>query len=93
MTTKATTDPVTARTGIKERPTELPPRCSEEAAEVALGAGDVDGAGAAAPGSTEPDALTLSVTPRHTTVLASFFVDDEGTEISPPSEASTTTES
>ena len=93
MITRANTDPVTARTGIKERPTELPPRCSEEAAEVALGAGNVDGVGAEAPGSTEPDALTLSVTPRHTTVLASFFVDDEGTEISPPSEASTTTES
>lgn len=93
MITRANTDPVAARTGIKECPTELPPRCSEEAAEVVLGAGDVDGTGAEAPGSTEPDALTLSVTPRHTTVLASFFVDDEGTEISPPSEASTTTES
>ena len=93
MITRANTDPVTARMGIKERPTELPPRCSEEAAEAVLGAGDVDGVGAEAPGATEPDALTLSVTPRHTTVLASFFVDDDGTEISPPSEASTTTES
>ena len=93
MTTKATTDPVTARMGIKERPTELPPRCSEGGAEVALEAGDVDGVGAEASGATEPDALTLFVTLCHTTVLASFFVDDEGAEISPPSEASTMTES
>lgn len=93
MTTRANTDPVTARMGSRERPTELTPRCSEEGAEVALEAGDVDGVGAEAPGATEPDALTLSVTPCHTTVLASFFVDDEGTEISPPAEASTTTES
>lgn len=93
MITRANTDPVTARTGIKERPTELPPRCSEGGAEVALEAGDVDGVGAEASGATEPDALTLFVTLCHTTVLASFFVDDEGAEISPPSEASTMTES
>ena len=93
MITKASTDPVSARMGIKERPTELPPRCSEEDAGLVLEEGEGDGVGAAAPGSTDPDALTLSVTPGHTTVLASFFVDDEGTKISPPSEASTTTES
>ena len=79
--------------GINERPTELPPRCSEEDAGLVLEEGEGDGVGAEAPGATEPDALTLSVTPRHTTVFASFFVDDDGTEISPPSEASTTTES
>ena len=55
--------------------------------------GEADGIGAEAFGATEPDALTLPVTLCHTTVLASFFVDDEGVEISPPSEASTTTES
>ena len=93
MITSASTDPVSARMGIKERPTERPPRCSEEDTGLVLEEGEGDGAGAEAPGSTEPDALTLSVTPRHTTVLASFFVDDEGTEISPPSEASATTES
>ena len=93
MITRANTDPVTARMGINERPTELPPRCSEEDAGLVLEEGEGDGVGAEAPGATEPDALTLSVTPRHTTVLASFFVDDDGTEISPPSEASTTTES
>ena len=93
MITRASTDPVSARTGSRERPTELPPRCSEEGVGLVLEEGEGDGVGAAAPGSTEPDALTLSVTPCHTTVLASFFVDDEGTEISPPSEASTTNES
>ena len=60
---------------------------------VALEDGAGDGVGAEASGATEPDALTLFVTLCHTTVLASFFVDDEGAEISPPSEASTTTES
>ena len=93
MITRANTDPVSTRTGIKERPTELPPRCSEGGAEVALEARDVDGVGAEASGATEPDALTLSVTLCHTTVLASFFVDDEGVDTSPPSEASTMTES
>ena len=93
MITRANTDPVTARTGIKERPSELPPRCSEGGAEVALEDGEGDGVGAEASGATEPDALTLFVTLCHTTVLASFFVDDEGAEISPASEASTMTES
>lgn len=60
---------------------------------VALEDGAGDGVGAGASGATEPDALTLFVTLCHTTVLASFFVDDEGAEISPPSEASTMTES
>lgn len=60
---------------------------------VALEDGDVDGVGAEASGATEPDALTLFVTLCHTTVLASFFVDDEGVDTSPASEASTITES
>lgn len=92
MITKANTDPVSARTGARERPRELPPRCAEEDAGVAVGEGADDDVGAEASGATEPDALTLPVTPCHSTVLASFFVDDEGVEISPPSEASTTTE-
>ena len=92
MIVRANTDPVSARTGIRERSSELPPRCAEGAG-AAVEEGEGDGVGAEASGATEPDALTLSVTPCHTTVLASFFVDDEGTEISPPSEASTTTES
>lgn len=90
MTTRANTDPVSARTGIRERPSELPPCCAEGDAEAVLGAGEADGVGAEASDETEPDALTLFVTLCHTTVLASFFVDDDGVEISPPSEASTT---
>ena len=88
MATSANTDPVSARTGIRERPSELPPRCAEEGVEVVLGPGEADGVGAEASGATVPDALTLFVTPCHTTVLASFFVDDEGVEIFPSSEAS-----
>ena len=93
MITRANTDPVSARTGIRERSSELPPRCAEGGAGAAVEEGEGDGVGAEASGATEPDALTLPITPCHTTVLASFFVDDEGVEISPPSEASTTTES
>lgn len=93
MITRANTDPVSARTGIRERPSELPPRCAEEGVGVALEDGEGDGVGAEASGATEPDALTLFVTLCHTTVLASFFVDDEGADTSPPSEASTMTES
>ena len=90
MITRANTDPVSARTGIRERPSELPPRCAEEDVGAAVEEGEGDGVGAEASGATEPDALTLFVTLRHTTVLASFFVDDEGVEISPSSEASMT---
>ena len=93
MITRANTDPVSARTGVRECPSELPPRCAEGGAGAAVEEGEADGIGAEAFGATEPDALTLPVTLCHTTVLASFFVDDEGVEISPPSEASTTTES
>ena len=90
MATSANTDPVSARTGIRERPSKLPPRCAEESVEVVLGPGEADGVGVDASGATVPDALTLFVTLCHTTVLASSFVDDEGVELSPPSEASTT---
>ena len=60
---------------------------------VALEDGEGDGVRRGGVRATEPDALTLFVTLCHTTVLASFFVDDEGVDTSPPSEASTMTES
>ena len=70
MITKANTDPVSARTGARERPSELPPRCAEEDAGAAVEEGEGDGVGAEASGATEPDALTLPVTPCHSTMLA-----------------------